>query len=198
MTNSISIDNFSKLNHQLEELKVLIDSPKKFLAKFFLELRNDINSSFIQQNEVTSDEHKQTVLLENWLKMIARLNEFERDCFTYLVNQLDHQVFDTTKIKLSQLSKTRPANTIEHLCQEIQELIQDEKLKIERILFRNRTITFMNKLRLSDNLFLTDYDSKKKETVRLFDKMDLDVTVGKLIIINDDYLSKDDISMLKK
>ena len=197
MTNSISIDNFSKLNQQLEELKIILDSPKIFLRKYFLELRNDINNSFIQQHEYI-DEIQKSNLLENWLKIITKLNEFENNCYSHLVNELDHKVFDTSKLKLSQLNKRNSMNSIEMLCQEIHDLIQSEKFKVERTVFCNKTIFFMSKFKLNDNLPLVDHFNKKSEILRLFEKMNPDVTAGKLIIINDEYFNKEDLNLLKK
>ena len=197
MTNSISIDNFSKLNQQLEELKIILDSPKIFLRKYFLELRNDINNSFIQQHEYI-DETQKSSLLENWLEIITKLNEFENNCYSHLVNELDHKVFDTSKLKLSQLNKRNSMNSIEMLCQEIHDLIQSEKFKVERTVFCNKTIFFMSKFKLNDNLPLVDHFNKKSEILRLFEKMNPDVTAGKLIIINDEYFNKEDLNLLKK
>lgn len=190
MTNSFSIDNFCKFKNHLKELESLVTSQEDHLNKYFTELKNEINKAFVQQNHVINSDHdKKSELFCNWLQMTTSVNMFQQECKSNISTESNLATIGFTKQKLSELNQKYSLDTVDTLCHDINNIIQSEKIKIEKSLFKNKSIIFFNKFKSRDNILFNN---------NMQNLMDPDTTVGKLIIVNDEYFSKDDLVFLKK
>lgn len=203
---SESLSQLDELREQLDALKYLIDSSKQFLNNFFLNIKNEVTTAFAFKLEQTPDESNKIKLNENLTELFARINAFELECsikhsFSEPASE-SNEIVKLTEIKLDHFN--------DDLFAEISDLIYDETYRIEKILFLNKTIVFLDKskckqidLMISDDLsnhstnVSEDSNESFNEDVNLFYYMNNKTTAGKLIIIKNEYFGKRTLSILK-
>lgn len=139
----------TELNHNLDNLKSLFTCKRLYLAEYFLELRNQIDlkvNKIIELNETNREE-----ITKNWLQIIEFINSYEKQCFktcsnNKFSNEITLQV--NTAIELIE-SKINNSNidlddeTFELITDQIDDHIYENILKLERIIFLNKTIFYL-------------------------------------------------------
>ena len=139
---------------ELAQLKSMISYPKLFLINYFNELRRKVDITYaIESNET-----------KTWLKMIQLINIFEVECFknqlnTELINEIDQTVKSIESKSFSS--------------EYIEQLIENEELKIKAALFSNKTIIFLPQIISSEEKLQeqeSDENSKLNLNKNVFDK----------------------------
>lgn len=154
----------------LDELKSMltVHNARLYLANHFCDLRAQIDLDFVRLNDVT--------FKTDWIQMINKTKEFEKECLNSLAR---HSFFQNEsavvkeKIKLIEhkLTKFKTKFNSSQL-NELNQSIKYEKLLLEKILFLNKTLVYLNNIH--------------------------SVKLGKLLFISDAYLNKLSIDLFIK
>ncbi len=121
------------------------------------------------------------ILTENWTNIIKRVEEFELECFrakkkNEFQKEFQQEMSELISLIASDLIRKKVDNVLD-------DLISQNILKIEKELFLNKTIVYLDESKTERNIF---------------DEIDLETTAGKLLIINDQYLSSNELQLLKE
>ncbi len=215
---SESLSQQDELREQLDQLRSLIDSPLNSLNTFFLNLKTEVAAAFDKKltSPNTSPDDK-LKLNENCRSINEKINEFELECISKL-NKVNKSSDENEAIKLI---SSRLDQFDDSFYTELSDMIYDESCEIERVLFRNKTMFFLDKAKckqMEDKTCLseddTDLESGKRrncqssnasedsnesfnEEVNLFYNMNKKSTVGKLVFINNEFFGKKCIPILK-
>lgn len=201
---SESSSQIDELRDQLDVLKSIYDSPLSYLTQFFFNLKNDVANAFTLKLETSEEPSAKAKLNENWNEINAKIGAFEAECKQKLAPvELDEEKMSLIEMKLESYN--------EDLYAEINDLIYDETYKIEKILFLNKTMVFLDRTRIS--LISDDHSSANSlsfnqnvsddsnesfnEDVNLFYYMNSKTTCGKLIYITNQYFGKRTLPILK-
>jgi len=181
----------NQLNEDLTDLKAMVASPKVYLLESFTAFKNNID--IIAQNLVmehkSESESLRKDIFETQSSIIKQVEEFESETFKslasvpfneVLVNKANEYIVridsNLTRIK-NEINQTTDINSDLDLLIDTTELILNKiSLELNKILFSNRTIVFIEKKR-----FQKKFDTKK-------------LTIGRLVIIQDEYISKQSIN----
>jgi len=166
------------INEKFEHLKFLFECPRLFLSNFFNDLKAEIDSSFALKEQSINDKE---ILTENWTNIIKRVEEFELECFrakkkNEFQKEFQQEMSELISLIASDLIRKKADNVLD-------DLISQNILKIEKELFLNKTIVYLDESKMERNIF---------------DEIDLETTAGKLLIINDQYLSSNELQLLKE
>jgi hypothetical protein len=166
------------INEKFEHLKFLFECPRLFLSNFFNDLKAEIDSSFALKEQSINDKE---ILTENWTNIIKRVEEFELECFrakkkNEFQKEFQQEMSELISLIASDLIRKKADNVLD-------DLISQNILKIEKELFLNKTIVYLDESKTERNIF---------------DEIDLETTAGKLLIINDQYLSSNELQLLKE
>jgi Leucine-rich repeat (LRR) protein len=154
------------LNENLDKLELIIQNPRSYLTYYLNDLRNEIDTSFKQRRMNETNEKQRNLLNITWLEMIQQIDLFEKDLFTTnLINFKLIEKHDFKQIKTHSLNNNN------------NDSIENELFKIEKYLFRNKTITFLTR--------------KHCQMLNLINESNVKTLVGKLLIITDEYLRPD-------
>ena len=153
-----------KLEHKYKnELKIEI--PKLFISNYFIALKSEIDLFFVKKQGTLNDQEKEDSN-RIWKEMIDRIDAFQTECFKTADK---HLILDSTKQQTELVNSKAVSDNNEELV----DLINEEELRIQKILFSNKSTFFLIKKEWSD---------KEK---------------AQLVIINDECLSKEEIKYLK-
>jgi len=174
-----------QLKNDFIKLKSLYEFPRLFLISHFSELRNKINNSFASI-EISTNVDNIKKLDKNWSQMIEKINELKADYLGQLLpdanlfaaSAISHDDIDMIEKKLFIVIQSNKLNEIEALKSEINAKI----FFLEKILFKNKTIVFL--------------DKRNSKVELLNSKMDKNTTAGKLLIVSNEYLDANSIQML--
>lgn len=197
---------YYELCKEFDKIKEL-NIPSIYIGNFFSDLRCEIDLAYSRKKKNLSAENIK-ILTENWNAMTNKVNKYERDCFN---NQTLNPVSEidlaetTQKIKLIEVKLEELRLLLETLSQsefrsidaatnealkkknellvETDQLIEKLKYKMERILFMNMTIIFLER--------------NKCQNKEIFEELDEETTVGKLILITNEYFSNASVSVIK-
>lgn len=163
---------------KLNNLKTLLDFPKYFLSSYFGDLKHDVDCTFAQLTCTALDDSKRFELRKAWTETIRKIETFELDCFRNLnVNsKLDEQQRDELNAKIKRFERKLAKSTKK--LDKYADLIDLELIQLERNLFLNRTVIFM--------------DVKKCKETSLFNEFFL----SKLTFITDEYLSRQGVETI--
>lgn len=192
--------NHKKLNKKLDDLRTLFKCPRLYLTNWFDEIKNDVDIAYGQKEIFETDPDLRTILRTNWNSIIERISLFEENCLknqptnkfnqhtTEAISQVINSV-ETNLIELHKLEQSVPAEDqlIEHKTNLINDSISSQIIKLEKILFQNKTIAFIASHKSS--IFLAN---------KVFHRMDSKTTAGKLVVINDEYFNKSSIEIFKE
>lgn len=168
------------LKCDLEALKYLTNFPNLYLYDYFSELRRSVDLAAAEK--ILELAHENLQLLDNYIDTIDKINSFERECLNQLSdNELASDV-KANALCLIQLVENELNSTCE--LQDMRDLIYEEAFRLKNILFLNQTIEFVQ-----------EQDS---EVDNLFSQMDSNVSIGKLVIIKNQYFSTRGLSMITK
>lgn len=192
------MEKFTNLMKKNEQLKSLIESPKMgiiYLSDWFSELRSRIDLEFVKKDILITDISLKSKFKENWTKIISNVDLLENECIksykkckNYETSQETKENLQLIENKLKNLANLFNQNITnekyEQEIDEINDLIYDERLKIEKILFLNKTIIFFNKTNCKHN--------------NLLGKLESEIAVGKLLVISNEYFGEKGIEFLKR
>ncbi len=186
----ITVDTLYK---ELEELEALVQMPRLYLNNFFLNLRNEVDLAVAKQSQIKVTQEITLKLNENYELMIDKINEFERECLARPVKNIFTKAELEEAIKMIEFIRERIRNLsiqddeddgengkLDDLIMEIEDLIYDETNRLERIIFLNKTM-----------IFLEENNSKLNDC---FNKMNYLTSAGKLIFITNEYFGKRGLS----
>jgi hypothetical protein len=192
----------SELTQKYEQVK-LLEKPQIYLVNHFSELRSELDSAFIKKKKQVSNIEKWKKLQENWSLLLNKINEFEKECIQ-AVKLTDEIVIERNsqlqiiKSRMTELKDvlrniSKQSNIIkqgneaikkrDELICDINFSLEQLRAKMEQILFLNSTIIFLNK-----NASTND---------KIFNGLDSDTTVGKLVLIRNQYFTRANIEILK-
>lgn len=167
----------SDLKKEFIQLKSLHDFPRLYIISHFSDLRNEANQAFARL-ENTSKPENIKLRDSNWTRITEKINEYKTECldklgetkpFAHLVSQ---QEINSLEKKLFATINSNDPNQIESLRLTMQEMI----LKLEQIIFLNKTMIFLDRAKFKHSF--------------IYRKLDPQITAGKLLVINDDFLGK--------
>lgn len=194
----------NELKIQYEQLKKLFESPRVYLSNAFADLRSEVDIAFISMNQTETFMEVKHKLNDCWFQMIEKINTFETECLKVhgnngFNNDFSQEVREKIEIIDKILSELNNQATIEETFHvdnkeektdeddgfnEVGSLIYEEIYKIEKRLFLNKTMMFLDK-------------SNWNET-SLFDKMNTKLSFGKLFFVQNEYFGKQTIGLVKK
>ena len=174
---------FQDLKNDFIRLKSLYEYPRLYLISHFGDLRYQINTSFASIPSSTNVDNIKK-LDKNWSQIIKKVNELKTDCLSSMHTEansftpISQDDINLIEKKLFSVINSKKLNEIKALRSEINE----KSFILEKHLFKNRTIVFLEKR----NPKLEHFNSK----------IDQNTTAGKLLIIKNEYLDKNSIQML--
>lgn len=162
------------LNKELDHLKLIATIPRLYLSNYFINLRNEIDLIFAPKSIVNNSDA--LCFKKTWKEIIEAVDTFESklDVKRFTLSQT---VIDETNQQVTHI-QTKLTET--HIAEEIQDSIDKEKHKLERILLKNKTILILDK----SNCLWDD----------LFNENEL----AKLVIVTDEYINNKEINLIKK
>lgn len=176
----------TELVKEYEQFKLLLECPRLFICNYFNELKRKIDLAFADLNSQLEYAHQENSdLNRNWSQIIHLIDSVEMKClksnklnrFAFKFSQETNQKLKLIERVVKQVSKQEDYNCVLNL-------IYDEMYKIEKNLFQNQTLVFL--------------DRKKCKLNRIFRLIDDDVSAGKLIFVKNEYFGKKSIEYLEK
>lgn len=177
----------NRLNKDLDALKSLFQLPRLYLSDFFTDLKRDIDLAVMQHglniNRDNTEQHN--TLSKVWVSMVDRVCQFENECYQKCrLNKFNPNVNKELSETITLIETKLQNLTTKEDAKEINELIYDNVYQLEKIIFINKTITFV--------------DKKICKLCELFNEMDVKITFGKLLIVNNQYFGKRGLNFLTK
>ncbi len=192
-------NKISKTFGMLENLRLLLEIPRLYISNYFDEIRKEIdfaiNEKFFKNASASND-----VLNENWSLMIEKLHTYETaflknfpknkfsDTITHeTANKIEALEHKSKLILSQQHSEPFTEEYIQKLSNELNQLeneIYDETVELEKLAFKSMCFIFI--------------DQKMCKLESCFEKMNKENTVGKLLIIKNEYFGKRGVFLIKK
>jgi hypothetical protein len=215
-TTTITTNNKMKstlLEEKLNAVKLAFEFPRSYLSDFFIDLRAKIDLAFVKKRFILKEQLEKSIKLvdvtnfdeiynektqelnDNWIKMIDKVNEFEAFVFKVrttnkltfeLTNQIAEQIKQISK-KINDFTHLGEGYDDESLFNEINLQIYDNLFQIEKYLFRNQCIYFVDREKCESNKY-----------GRMLIGLDYKTTAGKLVIVTNEYFSTNTLDMLTK
>lgn len=177
-----------KINEKLLNIRTATFNPDEYIYNYFSDLKTEVDIAAnieLASEGITSQTENE--LSDNWIALIDQVKQFERECLqtnSLSINLADtlkrNKIIDSIQRKLTDAVKQEKNAEIFN---DIENQLDDELDKLEKFLFCNKTLIFL--------------DKQKCELKSLFSKMNLNVTIGKLIFVTNEYFNKDCIEQLK-
>jgi len=155
-----------------------------YLYDYFSELRRRVDLAAAEKLLNDSENSK---LVENYISLIDRISLFERDCMRHLENnELDCDLkANAARLVESIEYELRSQLNIEKATVNLyRAMVYDQSFELRKILFQNQTIEFI--------------EVKESLVRNLFIKMDMNVTIGKLILVKNQSFDKRGLSLITK
>jgi hypothetical protein len=209
MTTTTTTTNNNLLEEKLNALKLAFEFPRSYLSDYFIDLRSKIDLAFVKKRFNLKEQLEKSIKLvdganfdeiynekseelnDNWIKMIDKVNEFES--FVFQVRTTNKLTFDLTNQIAEQIKEiSHKMNDLgngvdESLFNEINFQIYDNLFQIEKYLFRNQCIYFVDREKCESNKY-----------GRMLIGLDYKTTAGKLVIVTNEYFTTNTLDMLTK
>jgi len=166
----------NELENDLKSLKSICHDPNSFRSKYFADLRNDINKMMKIKGDNERDTNEKEKIKKSWTQMINKINSFEKECSQTMLSK---QTIDETTKQIKRVEAILRNNPSD--LSEIYGILQNEELKILKILFQNKTMFFFS------NMFEFEFDSTDKRLI---------VEIN-FIVINDELIERKFIQATK-
>lgn len=166
------------LRNDLEALRYLNNYPNLYLYDYFSDLRRQVDLAAAMKLLKAEN----IPLIDNYMNIIDKINSFEDECTKRLVNDEFSDEIKASSLRIIE-SIEYEFKTTDNL-QDIKDSIYDEAYKLKKILFSNQTIEFIQK----DDCLIKNW----------FSEMNMDISVGKLLIINSQFFDKKGLSLITK
>lgn len=151
-------------------LDSLLEIPRLYgISNHFTNLRTEIDVCFTARL-IQSANHDS--IKENWALLIATIDKFEKECFkSFKQNQFNEHITN---------------ESIQIISSEDEDLIYKQIVKLESVLFLNKTVFFLDKSKCNEDL------------LQIFSLMDPNTTVGLLLFIKNEYFGTKGTDLIKK
>lgn len=182
-----------KMYKKIEQLKMLLEFPRLYLSNFFADLRTQIDLAFFAKELELNENEALIELRKNWHEMINKLNSLEEKCLlrrSMTRSTTATNLFRLVEIRLETATQTLNQEALSEMIQELDDLVYEELTRLERIIFLNKTIIFLDSSKYKGTNQINNYS-------KIFSKMSK-FTVGKLIIVIDDYFGERGVNLIKK
>jgi len=171
----------SDLMKKLDELKLMLEYPFMYLSDYFAALKNQVDLVFASK-QLTASGEQLSLINKTYEKIIHRVELFENECFKKRKNSSEHGIGELDQIRSKVFSLERILNSqISSNINELDTQIQHAKQLVQRYLFRNKTIVFLEKL-------IMPKETNENYLYNLREK---------LLIVNDEFISDNGIITLK-
>ncbi len=181
---SINKDRLKYIHLKFNQLKLASYNPDDYIYNYFSDLRNEID--LVANSQLMDDDtpaNNNEIITDNWIEIIDLIKFFEKECnqMRSLKNSLTeiakaHLVIDFIHKKINENSNQ--LDKIE-VFKEIDQLLDSELFKLEKRLFCNKTMFFL--------------DRQKNDCLKSMPKE----KIGKLIFVTNEYFSRKSIENLK-
>ena len=180
-----------KLYSNLVELKLIFEFPKEYLTHHFRGIKNRVDSSALNLISLYSNSKLLVDRInDNWEVIINRIRQFELECLSHSASLMHNnntvadesaaltaQRIRSIETKLSYLTEHSSMMSIAH----VEQMLNDELLKLERIVFQNKSILYL------DNKNGLDF---MRDLPQFF--------IGKLVCISNEYFRQDKLDLFFK
>lgn len=168
----------SDLRVDFEELKKIAIAPQNYLRDFFTNLRNQVDRTLGQEEayhqiKVSENEDSNVV----WNEIINRIDSLEKES---LSKEIDQEKIDDIRKKIEFIELKLNSNYNLYIVNDLEDSIFDLELIIANMLFSNKTIIFLDKIKFENSQYLTG------------------VKLNRLLILNDEYITRKGIKQLCK
>jgi hypothetical protein len=190
----------------LNDLELLIKSPKDYILKYFNDSRETITALYKTRKETKLTNELSIKLDENYKLLTSKIDQLEKECLNnFSANKYDNKIKESNDLILETIHQkieyftnkyTNQNNDQENeeydeyeeeydpeyyiLEKEIEDLIHATISSLEKIIFNNKTILFL--------------EEEMCKIPNLFQSMDFLTTIGKLLIFKDKYFSRSCLS----
>lgn len=172
---------------ELEKLRLIHESARLHLANYFSDLRGDVDLEMVKKQHLYQlDTEKKQTLTDLWMKMIAKIELFEKKCIN---NRLGKKTIE----RINDLETLLLTNDVIDLEEKIKREISNEENRILNELFKNKSIFFVDikasLVKQSEHLGIHD----QLRMHRLFSLSEVNfkllLTNYKLVIVNDEFIN---------
>ncbi len=137
----------NKLTNQISDIKFLFEYPKLYMSKHFDDLRYKVD--VFAAKHMKPFEKKTEII---YLKMIEKIDSYEQECFkvkNFFVQNFIRSTAESLEMvedKLLSLEKRlfHDIYDLLYYTKEIEELLYETRIQIERIIFKNKTLFFLD------------------------------------------------------
>lgn len=166
----------------LDKLEVMAEFPRFYLANYFSDIRTEVDLVYGLKQANETDSEILSKINREWLKVINKVDQVEAECLRLNLRKFR---FNNQTLMESIRTRTGLLNENKKIC-----LLKEEINKLEKILFNNKTVVY-----LKNSSFGNENKNKnKKQKVEPYEKQVKNANLfEKLIIINDEYFSNEDI-----
>ena len=191
------MDKIVSLQMDLKELEELYQTPILYLSNHFNNLRREINIAETEQASTKKEIETSNKLNDNFIKMINKVNEYEQECLKLKdqnilkLNETKETVKAIQLIKekinylsVKELKQDENNEDFSSYILDIEDLIYDATVYLERTLFLNKTMVFL--------------EEKTNKVDRLFSQMDNSSSAGKLLFITNEYFGKRGLTLITR
>ena len=191
------INIIKSLQMDLKELEELYQTPILYLSNHFNNLRREINIAETEQASTKKEIETSNKLNDNFIKMINKVNEFEQECLKLKdqnilkLNETKETVKAIQLIKekinylsVKELKQDENNEDFSSYILDIEDLIYDATVYLERTLFLNKTMVFL--------------EEKTNKVDKLFSQMDNSSSAGKLLLITNEYFGKRGLTLITR
>lgn len=173
------------LKRDYEELKLIIETPRMsiiYICDHFSDLKSQVDLAYFKKDISTTELDKKIKLKENWIQIILQIEQFEKECLKNLNSNFNESIskFEIIEKKLKNINNLGKNDL---LIEELNDLTYDEMINIQRKLFLNKTMVFLEKSNCTDSEIIL--------------KIENDTTIGYLLVISNEYFGKKAINYLK-
>jgi hypothetical protein len=136
----------------LEKFRSAVNQPRLYVYQFFEDLRNDID---VQSCKTLNETNKERIY-EQQAELISKVQEFESLCLEHVNvdSAIDFQgILEQTESKLN-----GPVVSQVEL-EAVNELLSNELLKLEKVLFQNKCMFFLKASETDDDHDLFDWEA---------------------------------------
>ena len=178
--------NVSSAKTLLKQFKTAIEEPKLYIFQFFECLKNEID---IECQTKLNDSNQEQVL-EQQEYIIDKVNEIERFCLEEqnLTKTYNKDLSRNYKSNIDQIEANLNNSDIKQdELDKINEFLTDELFIIEKGLFQNKSILFINE----KNMKVNDYIMKEKLSF-LYEIIHQNNWIGSLILVEDCFIRNEE------
>lgn len=134
-----------KIIKNYDELKsmCLKSNQKLFLADFFIDLKAQVDLVFVELIKMNNDDDDERIS-NNYTEIINKIELFEQICYKQARTIISHDQIKFIQKRIESISNQNILDDTDTDYDEINELIETQLYKLEKMLFNNKTIYFIN------------------------------------------------------